>query len=132
MLVVTVVVLLAAAENMIAQDSSSRTAARQTQRPRRDMGMQERGMRPGQGQFGMMQGRFVTWFDDLAKAYEKNDKEKMGQLINDMKQRRERMQRGMGMAGPGGPPEGMGRSDRPTRPGGQDETRSRPAYAGCD
>ena len=119
MLVVTVVVLLAAAENMIAQDSSSRTAARQTQRPRRDMGMQERGMRPGQGQFGMMQGRFVTWFDDLAKAYEKNDKEKMGQLINDMKQRRERMQRGMGMAGPGGPPEGMGRSDRPTRPGGQ-------------
>ena len=119
MLVVTVVVLLVAVENMIAQDSSNRTAARQTQRQRRGMGMQERGMRGGQGQFGMMQGIFGTWFDDLAKAYEKNDKEKMGQLIDDMKQRRERMQRGMGMAGPGGPPEGMGRRDRPTRPGGQ-------------
>ncbi|MHC4654959.1 MAG: O-methyltransferase [Planctomycetota bacterium] len=119
MLVVTVVVLLAAVENLIAQDSSNRADARQTQRQRRGMGMQERGMRPGQGQFGMMQGRFGTWFDDLAKAYEKNDKEKMGQLIDDMKQRRERMQRGMGMAGPGGPPEGMGRRDRPTRPGGQ-------------
>jgi len=81
------------------------------------MGMQERGMRGGQDQFGMMQGIFGTWFDDLAKAYEKNDKEKMGQLIDDMKQRRERMQRGMGMAGPGGPPEGMGRPGQGMRPG---------------
>jgi hypothetical protein len=64
MLVVTVVVLLAAVENLIAQDSSNRADARQTQRQRRGMGMQERGMRPGQGQFGMMQGRFGTWLED--------------------------------------------------------------------
>jgi len=115
-LVIVVGILLVGVENLIAQQRSNIPDRRQMQGQRRGMGRQDRRMRPGQGQFGAVQDRFGTWFEELAKAYEQNDKEKMGQLIDDMKQRRQRMQSGMGMAGPGGPPEGMGRGDRDMRP----------------
>jgi predicted O-methyltransferase YrrM len=60
------------------------------------------GMQPGQDMRGGMQ----TWLNDLEQAYKQNDREKMGQLIADMKQRSERMRGGMGGPGGGGP--GMG------------------------
>jgi len=60
------------------------------------------GMQPGQDMRGGMQ----TWLNDLEEAYKQNNREKMGQLIADMKQRSERMRGGMGGPGGGGP--GMG------------------------
>jgi predicted O-methyltransferase YrrM len=72
------------------------------------------GMQPGQDMRGGMQ----TWLNDLEEAYKQNDREKMGQLIADMKQRSERMRGGMGgpgMGGPGGGGPGSG------APGGGDQ-----------
>jgi len=42
-----------------------------------------------------------NWFDQLTKAYQENDTEKVGQLLKDMSQRRQRFQRDMGGPGPG-------------------------------
>ena len=42
----------------------------------------------GQGAFIQ---RFDRWFEELVKAYQENDKEKMGQLIKQMQQQREKM-----------------------------------------
>ncbi len=80
------------------------------------------GMQPGQDMRGGMQ----TWLNDLEEAYKQNNREKMGQLIADMKQRSERMRGGMGGPGGGGPgaggpgmggPGGMGRPS-----GGEDSS----------
>ena len=109
---VFVVLLLAGIVNLITQEQADAAATRQ----RRAVSRSEQGPQPGRQ--GMRAG-LEPWLDELTKAYEQNDRKKMGQLLEDMKQRRERMQRGMGMTGLGGPPEGMGRRDRPTRPGGQ-------------
>ncbi|GAG47679.1 unnamed protein product, partial [marine sediment metagenome] len=49
---------------------------------------------------------------ELTKAYEQKDREKMGQLLDDMKQRRQRPQRGMG-----GPGRGMGPGQGRLMPG---------------
>jgi predicted O-methyltransferase YrrM len=57
------------------------------------------GMQPGQDMRGGMQ----TWLNDLEEAYKQNNREKMGQLIADMKQRSERMRGGMGGPGSGAP-----------------------------
>jgi len=108
---IAVVILLAGVENLIARESSDRPGAEPTQR-------QRGGMRPGQDPQGAMRAGFGPWFDELAEAYEKNNKDKMGELIADMKQRMERMREGMGRPGPGGPPEGAARGDRPMRPEG--------------
>jgi len=37
-------------------------------------------------------GRFGNWLDQMTQAYEENDREKMGKLIDQMKQRRQRWQ----------------------------------------
>src|SRR4030042_6996678 len=58
---------------------------------------------------GAMRGGLEPWLDELTKAYEQNDREKMGQLLEEMKQRRQRFQRGMDRPERGGPPEGMER-----------------------
>src|SRR4030042_2722020 len=58
---------------------------------------------------GAMRGGIEPWLDELTKAYEQNDREKMGQLLEEMKQRRQRVQRGMDRPERGGPPEGMER-----------------------
>jgi predicted O-methyltransferase YrrM len=72
---------------------------------------QERAGAPG----GPMRGGMQTLIGELETAYKANDREKMGQLIEDMKQRSSQMRPGMG--GPGGPPEGFGGPGRGMRPG---------------
>jgi len=52
---------------------------------------------------------------DLEAAYKANDREKMGQLIEDMKQRSSQMRPGTGR--PDGPPDGFGGPGRGMRPG---------------
>jgi len=78
------------------------------------------GMQPGQDMRGGMQ----TWLNDLEDAYKQNDREKMGQLIADMKQRSERMRGGMGGPGGGGPGMGGPGGGRPGSgaPAGGDES----------
>ena len=77
--------------------------------------------RPGGGPGGRM--RMAGWFDDLEKAYKENDREKMGQLITQMKERRQGFG-GMGGRGPrmGGRGPGMGSGGRPGRVGEIDES----------
>jgi len=78
------------------------------------------GMQPGQDMRGGMQ----TFLNDLEAAYKANDREKMGQLIADMKQRSERMRGGMGGPGMGGPGMGGPGGGRPGSgaPGGGDQS----------
>ena len=64
---------------------------------------------------GPMRGGMQTLIGDLEAAYKANDREKMGQLIEDMKQRSSQMRPGMGR--PEGPPEGFGGPGRGMRPG---------------
>jgi len=114
---IAVVVLLTGAENVIAQQSNNQPPAEPTQRQRGGPRREAPGAESGQDRFGGMRAGFDTWFEELTQAYEKNDKEKMGQLLEDMKQRRQRFQRGPGGPGRGGPPEGIGRRG-PGMPGG--------------
>ncbi|UCD00127.1 MAG: class I SAM-dependent methyltransferase [Phycisphaerales bacterium] len=89
------------------------------------------GMRPGQGGPGFMREGFPGWFDELAVAYEQNNREKVGELIAQMKQRMDRMRQGMRRFGPSGPPEPAEGPVRGVRPGGPDrpERPSRPEAA---
>jgi predicted O-methyltransferase YrrM len=48
------------------------------------------------------------WLDNLTKAYEQKDMDRIGQLIEQMKQGRPRSAGRMGRGGPGGPPRGFG------------------------
>ena len=103
MLGTAVAVLLAGIVILTQQEQASAAAARE----RRTAGSREQGPPPGGP--GAMRGGLEPWLDELTKAYEQNDREKMGQLLEEMKQRRQRFQRGMGRPDRGGPPEGMGR-----------------------
>jgi predicted O-methyltransferase YrrM len=94
MLGVAAAVLLAAVVNL-AQEQTDSAATGQ----RRAADRAEQGPQPGRQ--GMRAG-LEPWLDELTKAYEQNDREKMGQLLEDMKQRRQGFPRGMG-----GPGEGM-------------------------
>jgi len=84
--------------------------------------------RPGGGPGGRM--RMAGWIDDLEKAYKENDREKMGQMIAQMKERRPGFggmgDRGPGMGGRGpgmgGRGPGMGPGGRPGRGGAIDES----------
>lgn len=94
--------LLAGVVVLTMQEQANAAAARE----RETAGSRDQGR---QGGPGAMRGGLEPWLDELTKAYEQNDREKMGQLLEEMKQRRQRFQRDMG--GPGGRrrPEGMGR-----------------------
>lgn len=70
---------------------------------------------PARGRLGAMRGGFGVWFDELAEAYDSQDQDKLGRLIEDMKQRRQGFQGG------------MDRPDRPMRPG-----MGRPPQGGAD
>jgi len=115
-LAVTVAVLLAGVENLIAQDTNSEPPAQQVQRQRAGTGSGAQGVQPGRDRFRSMQGQLDSWLNQLTQAYEKNDREKMRQLIEEMKQRRQRFQRGMGRPGPGGPPDDINRTGQGMRP----------------
>jgi len=56
----------------------------------------------GPQQFGPMGGLMGKWFESLAKAYEQKDMEKIGQLIDQMKQQRQRFEGRMRGGGPQG------------------------------
>ena len=78
------------------------------------------GGRSGQPRMGPM----GQWFDDLEKAYQQKDMDKIGELIGQRKKLRAQFQR---RVRPGGPPEGGGRGDRPTGP-----RQGRPGTGGTD
>jgi len=82
------------------------------------------GGRRGQPRMGPPGGPMGQWFDDIEKAYQQKDMDKIGELIAQMKERRAQFQ---GRVRPGGPPEGGGRGERPTRPG-----QGRPGPGGTD
>jgi hypothetical protein len=90
---IVVVVLLSAVQGVFAEDwydnPQPKRQYRQFQNPRQG----RRGLQGGQKQFGQ---RFDEWLDKLTKAYEDNDKEKMGQLIKKMRQQRETMRQRRG------------------------------------
>jgi len=60
---------------------------------------------------------FGRWLDELTKAYQENDRERMGQLIKKMHQFRQKSQ--MGRAALGGPLQGRARGWRPDMEEGQ-------------
>ena len=78
-----------------------------------------RGRQSGPARFGPMGGPMGEWFEDLAKAYEQKDMDKIGQLIEQMKQRRQEFQERMGRGGPGDRRPGM-RRPAGRGPGGPD------------
>jgi predicted O-methyltransferase YrrM len=55
-----------------------------------------RGRPAGSPRFNPMRGPMGEWLDELAKAHEQKDMDKVGQLIDQMKQRRQQFQRRMG------------------------------------
>jgi len=110
MFVIGAAVLLVAVANLMAQEANNEPAAPQRQQ------------RAGRGGPGAMRGGFNTFLDELTKAHEQKDLDKIGQLLEDMKQRRQRFQRGTG-----GPPEGMDRPGRGMQPG-----QGRPMYGRGD
>lgn len=65
-----------------------------------------RGPQGGRPQFGPVGGPMGEWFENLAKAHEQKDMDKIGQLIDQMKQQRQRFAGRMGAGGPGGRPQG--------------------------
>jgi predicted O-methyltransferase YrrM len=55
-----------------------------------------------------MGGPMGEWLDNLTKAYEQKDMDRVGELIEQMKQGRQRLAGRMGRGGPDGPPRGFG------------------------
>jgi caffeoyl-CoA O-methyltransferase len=81
------------------------------------------GGRGDQPRMGPPGGPMGQWFDDLERAYEQKDMDKIGELIGQMKERRAQFQGRADRIGPGGPPEGMGGPGRGRfAPGGADES----------
>lgn len=97
---IMLVLLFAGVGNLIAQETTDRGRGQ-----RRTPVEGDRANRPG----------FGSWLDEISKAYEQNDREKMGQLIEDMKTRRQ------GRREPG---QGRGRQ-REGRPADRKATRRR-------
>jgi caffeoyl-CoA O-methyltransferase len=98
------VILLTGVVNLFAQEESDRS---ERARPRRERLM-------GEG--------FDKWLNEITKANEEKDSEKVGQLLEEMKQNRQRMRermesRGEGREGFGG--RGMGREGRRRVPEGE-------------
>jgi len=62
---------------------------------------QDRGRGPGPG------GAMGPWLDDLDKAYQEKNMDKVGELIAKMKEQRQQFPGRGGQPGPGGPPGGM-------------------------
>ena len=89
-------VLLLGAENLFAQEREAderveRRALRRAERAEREAGHKRmQGMQQKHRGFRPMQEGFDRWFNQLTKAYHQNDREKMGQLLRNMHQFRER------------------------------------------
>lgn len=62
----------------------------------------------GRPRMGPQGGPMGPWLDDLEKAYEQKNMDKIGELLKQMREQRQQFQRRPGEPGPGGPPpEGM-------------------------
>lgn len=79
-------VLLLGAENLLAKEKTDKPKARQKQAQK--LQQKKKGLHQKQAQ--PIQKRFDSWFGQLTKAYRQNDREKMGQLLRNMHQFRER------------------------------------------
>ena len=103
---IVLVVALIGVANLIAQEKAGKPDAPAVSQP------------PTAGQPPQGPQRFENLLDQLTKAYQQNDREKMGQLIEELKQSRQRFQRGTG--GPEGRfGRGMGPGQGPPMPGGE-------------
>ena len=107
--VIVFVVALIGAGSLIAQEKTDRPNTPAAAQP-------PGGQQPPQGPPAGPQ-RFDSLIDQLAKAYEQNDKEKMGQLIEELKQSRQRFRGPEGRQG-----RGMGPGQGPPMPGGASES----------
>jgi predicted O-methyltransferase YrrM len=66
------------------------------------------GSAPGQPpRMGPQGGPMGQWLDELDKAYQQKNMDKVGELIAQMKEQRQQFRGRPGDTGPGGPPEGM-------------------------
>jgi caffeoyl-CoA O-methyltransferase len=66
------------------------------------------GSAPGRPpRLGPQGGPMGQWLDDLDRAYQQKNMERMGELIAQMKEQRQQFRDRPGGMGPGGPPEGM-------------------------
>ncbi|NQT81580.1 O-methyltransferase [bacterium] len=102
----TVAVVLVVAGNLFAQEKAGQPKAALGQ-GMNVMGERPRGPRPGQDPPPTQQ-RFDNWLNELRKAHQENDSEKIGQLLKDMDRNRQRLQRGMGRPDRGmRPPQGQ-------------------------
>jgi caffeoyl-CoA O-methyltransferase len=88
---VVIVSLLAGSVYLTGQEKTKEEAERQVRERRADAG------RPS-GRGERMRGRLDEWLNELTEAYQQEDKEKMGRLIEDMKERRARGPKGGGVA----------------------------------
>jgi caffeoyl-CoA O-methyltransferase len=72
---------------------------------------------------GPQGGPMGQWLDDLDKAYQQKNMDKVGALIAQMKEQRQQFRGRPGGMGPGGPPEGMrGPGGGPFGPGGREQS----------
>jgi len=106
---VVLVVALIGAGSLIAQEKADKPKDAPAAQP-------PGGGQPPQGPPAGPQ-RFDSLIDQLAKAYEQNDREKMGQLIEELKQSRQRFRGPEGRQG-----RGMGPGQGPPMPGGAGES----------
>ncbi|HUW18112.1 MAG TPA: O-methyltransferase [Sedimentisphaerales bacterium] len=83
---IVVTSLLAAAENLAAQEAPGEGGTGQVRQRRVSPQDAGRGARSGRGR--PTRERFDQWLNELTEAYQQQDREKMGRLIEDMKQRR--------------------------------------------
>ncbi len=72
-----------------------------------------------------MGGPMGQWFEDLEEAYEQKNMDRIGELIGQMRERRQQFQ-----GRPGGPPEGMGRPGGRMGPQGGQSAMSKPPMGG--
>jgi predicted O-methyltransferase YrrM len=85
---IVVVVLLVGIVNLAAQEKKGEVGGKQIQEQRRNVNTTEEGMRSRRSRF-MGEG-FDKWLNELTEAYQQQDREKMGQLLDEMKKNRER------------------------------------------
>jgi predicted O-methyltransferase YrrM len=113
-LLISVMVLMVGI--LVAEERTDEPMPRSTERAPGGMRGAGPGMQPGRDRLGFMRGGFFEWFNRLEEAYKQNNKEKVGELIAEMKPRMERMPSGMGRGDRPMRPEGQERPDRPVRP----------------
>ena len=88
-LLISIVVLMVGI--LAAQERTDEPMPRPTEGAPRGMRRAGPGMQPGRDRLGFMRLGFFEWFNQLEKAYKQNNKEKVGELIAEMKPRMERI-----------------------------------------